>query len=465
MNIKPNTKAAYQLLHNGILAFAHAEETGMRIDVDYCQEEKEHLTRKIKRLERKFKETKFYKHWEHVAKNKVNMYSNVQLSHFLYKVKKIKPVKLTNTSKQGATDEETLSQLGISEIDTLLEIRKLKKVRDTYLDAFLREQVNGVLHPFFNLHTTRTYRSSSDSPNFQNIPIRDEEAMNICRRAFLPRPGYQLLDTDYSGIEVLIACCYTEDDKLIYDATEGDMHRDMAMELYMLDSLNKNHPGEKNLRQGAKNGFVFPEFYGSYYENCAPNLLAWAKTGTLHNGISALEHLDNKGLIALDGKGEIKKFDKFVEHVKDVEEQFWNVRYKKYTRWKKRQWERYQRKGYIEMFTGFRCGGVMSRKQVINSPIQGTAFHCLLWSFIRLDMLQQAQDWDSRLIGQIHDDIVTDIHPKELQHVAKVIEQVTCEDLLEEWKWIIVPLKVEMDLCEIDQPWNTKRSWRHDEKN
>jgi hypothetical protein len=108
--------------------------------------------------------------------------------------------------------------------------------------------------------------------------------MQTCRRAIFPRPGHQILAVDFSAIEVRIACCYTEDEKLIYDTLHGDMHGDMAVELFKLDALDKKYPGEKNLRQGSKNGFVFPQFYGDYYGNCALNLLEWAKRGSLRDG-------------------------------------------------------------------------------------------------------------------------------------------------------------------------------------
>jgi DNA polymerase-1 len=461
MKIKATTKDAYQLLHDGALAFQRAEQVGMRIDVEYCKEKEGELTDEINKIEEKIKRSRFYSQWEKslAGKKKVNIDSNWQLAHFLYDVKGIKPAKLTASGEKGSTDEESLAQLGMSEIDMILRMRKLKKVRDTYLKSFVREQVDGVIHASMNLHLTRTYRPSMDSPNFQNIPIRDEEAMNICRQAVLPHKGHQLLETDYSGIEVLIACCYTHDEKLIYDATEGDMHRDMAIELYMLDGLNKSHKGEYNLRQGAKNGFVFPQFYGSYYENCAPDLLQWAEKGSLHDGTPALVHLSDKGLVKLDKSGKVKDAVKFTEHVQDVENEFWNVRYRTYTKWKKQMWKDYLENGYIKFLTGFEAGGVMNRKQVINTPIQGSAFHCLLWSFIEIDRIQRERKWQSRLLWQIHDSIIMDIEPKELEEASKTIEDITCHQLPKIWDWIIVPLEVETDLCEVDQPWNTKKGW------
>jgi DNA polymerase I len=460
MQANASRREAYQLIHEGILAFGRAERQGMRIDIDYCEKKKNFLTRKIKHLKTQLEETKFYRRWEHIYGAKTNIQSNLQLAKILYQVMKLTPPKQTSKGEQGSTDEESLLQLDVPELQKLLEIRKLTKVRDTYLDAFVREQVDGVLHTFFNLHTVKTYRSSSSDPNFQNVPKRDVESMRLCRQAIYPRPGHQLLAIDFSSAEVRVACCYTEDPKLIDDTLHGDMHGDMAIELYMLDGLDKHHAGEKNLRQGGKNSFVFPEFYGDYYGNCAVGLLRWAKMASLRDDTPALIHLSNKGLIQLDRNGEVKNSDKFLKHVQNVEDQFWNVRYKVYTKWKKKWWEDYQRRGYIEMFTGFKCGGVMTRNECLNIPIQGSAFHCLLWSFIRVDQIAyEEENWDSKPIGQIHDEMILDTHPEELEHVGKTVRRVTCEELPAHWKWIIIPMEVEADCCEVDGSWADKHSY------
>jgi len=81
----------------------------------------------------------------------------------------------------------------------LLEIRKLKKIKDTYLDSYLREQVDGIVHAFFNLNNVRSGRSGSSNPNLQNVPRRDEEAMHIVRRAIIPRKIISYLKPIFQG--------------------------------------------------------------------------------------------------------------------------------------------------------------------------------------------------------------------------------------------------------------------------
>ena len=214
MQVNPRTDEADTLFHEGTLALARAEMQGINLDIPYCERQKRLLTHKIDNLEEEFKQTTFFKHWEHSVKGVVNINSDTQLRHFLYDIKKYKIPKYTY-SGQGATDSEALSQLNIPELDILAQRDKLKRLRDVNIDGFLREQVNGVIHPFFNLHLAHSFRSSSNSPNFQNIPIRDEESMLVCRKALYPRKGHQILEADFKSIEVSINACINKDTNLL----------------------------------------------------------------------------------------------------------------------------------------------------------------------------------------------------------------------------------------------------------
>jgi len=461
MKYNPRTYEAYQLFHDGILALSRAEQAGIRVDLEYIDRKKDHLTRKIERLEERFKGSDFFKHWQHTVRGKVNINSNVQLAHFLYVIKKIKVEKET-ASGQGATDDEALQKMDIPELEDLLEIRKLKKVRDTYLDSFKREQVNGYIHPFFNLHLVKTYRSSSDSPNFQNIPARDEEAMNLVRKAIFPSVGNQLLEIDFSGLEVRIAACYHKDPALLKYIRDpkSDMHADMAKQIFLIKDFDKSVPSHYILRQAAKNGFVFPEFYGDYYGNCAISMACtwgklpqgdWEPEQGIEIGsfvpLFLSDHFISKGITSL---GE------FTMHVKKIENDFWGRRFPDYAEWKERWFKIYQKYGYVDLLTGFRCSGQMGRNDSINYPVQGAAFHCLLWSFIQVDKLILDKGLKSRLIGQIHDSMIIDADPSEVAFLAEAIRRITCEDLPNAWKWIIVPLDVDMAISPIDGSWADK---------
>lgn len=454
MKISATTRNAYILMHRGAQALARAERQGIRVDVPYCENKHAHLTRKIELMTKRVEESPLYARWRRVYRDRTNIDSNAQLAHVLYKVMGIEPPSLTS-SGQGATDEAALGRIkGVPELEWILEIRKLRKLRDTYLEAFMREQHDGYIHPFFNLHTVRTYRSSSDRPNFQNIPTRDKEAKRTTRRALLPRPGHQFIEADYSGIEVAIGACYHKDPvmlKYIKDP-HSDMHLDMARQIFMLPDLEKSFP---TLRQAAKNGFVFPQFYGDYYANNARHLSEWTKLplkGRYRSGQGVMTPGDVPMADHLMENG-IKGFKDLVDHLEGVERDFWGRRFAVYEQWKQSWVKDYQRRGYLDMYTGFRCSGIMKRNEVVNYPIQGSAFHCLLWSFIRLDEIARAEGWRSAPVCQIHDSILMDVWPPELEYVKQVVTRVTTVELAQAWPWIIVPLTIDIDEYGVDQPW------------
>jgi len=457
IKVRATTMDAYQLVHDGILALARAERQGIRLDYEYCKIKRKHLERKIEFYQKKIEDTKFYRRWNHIYGAKTNIYSNHQLSKILYKVLKIEPSKTTDTG-MGSTDEHTLSQIDIPELKLILQMRKLSKIKETYLGSFMREyNEDGCIHPSFDLHTVRTFRSSGSNPNFQNIPIRDDEAMKICRRAILPRPGHLLMEADFSALEVNVSQFYHKDPvmkKYLLDK-DSDMHLDMAKQIFMLDEMDRSLPAHKTLRNAAKNGFIFPQFYGDYYGNNAKSLADWAtlpqegrwKKGSgiqLPDGTHISDHFRGKG---------ITSFNSFLDHLQAVENDFWNRRFRKYHEWRKSQVARYRKKGYLKMLTGFECSGVMRRNEIINYPIQGTAFHCLLFTFIRLDEIMRQEKWDTKLIGQIHDSIIMDVDPDELDHVQETAHRIVREDLPAKWNWIIIPLEIEIDVYGIDKPW------------
>lgn len=456
MKIQATTADAYKLVHDGILALARAERQGIRIDTEYCEKKKKHLERKIEYLEKKLQKTKFYRRWHHIYGAKTNIHSNQQLARILYKAMKITPPKMTEKGEMGATDEDTLEKINIPELKTILQIRKLSKIKGTYLEAFIREETDGYIHPNYNLHIARTFRSSSSDPNFQNIPNRDKESQRICRRALFPRPGHMLIEADFSSIEVMISTCYHKDPTMLKYLKDknSDMHLDMAKQIFIFDKLDKSIPVHALLRQAAKNGFVFPQFYGDYYANNARGIADWVKLPQtrwkkgmgveLPDGSHISDHFIKKG---------VSSFDKFLDHMKAVEDHFWNKRFKVYNAWRKAWVEEYRERGYLKMHTGFTCSGPMRRNEIINYAIQGTAFHCLLFTLIRVDEIMQKENWDSKTIGQIHDSLIMDVNPDELSHIKEVLHRIVHEELPSAWNWIIVPLEIEIDTYGIDKSW------------
>jgi len=289
--------------------------------------------------------------------------------------------------------------------------------------------------------------------------VRNPELGKMVRRAFIPRPNGHLVEMDYSGIEVCIATCYHKDPRMIEyisDPTK-DLHRDMAMECFALPKSEMSNPTDeedkkriKQIRYCGKNMFVFPQFYGDWYRDCAASL--WHATEQmklkLRDGSSMRRHLAKKG---------IKNLSDFEEHLKKVEDFFWNKRFPTYNQWKKDWFRAYQKNGYLLTKTGFICQGQMRRNEIINYPVQGSAFHCLLQSliwFVRHDLKKRKMQ--AKVVGQIHDSIILDVLPDELSHVKETLYDVTTKKLPQTWKWIIVPLKIDIDEYGVDEPWLEK---------
>ena len=455
--VTATSQDAYNLFHQGTLVLSKAEQAGMRIDMKYCKRKKKELTKQIEEKEKEIYSSKFFKEWSRTTKEAPNIYSGKQLGTFLYKVKGLKPPHTTQ-SGGGATDEEALKQLKVKELLLIIEAKKLKKIRDTYLEAFTREAVDGFIHPSFNLNFVRTYRSSSQDPNFQNIPKRDKEAMKTVRDALFARKGNLLMEIDYSSIEVRIAACYHQDPTMLKYLRDpsSDMHGDMAEKIFKIE-MDSSKPELSFLRSATKNGFVFPQFYGDYYGNNAISLAKqWCgipsskwkggKGVTLPGGKHITDHLIEQGITGMNA---------FTDHLKHIEAHFWKERFPVYAAWKEELWSNYQKTGIIHSLTGFTYSGLMLRNEAINFPVQGSAFHCLLWSMIQINKIFRKKGLQSRIIGQIHDAIVFDIKPKEKNKVIKIARKVMVDDLMKQFPWIIVPIAVDVEATEPDEPWST----------
>jgi DNA polymerase I-like protein with 3'-5' exonuclease and polymerase domains len=474
--LNPATKEAYQLLHDGALALTRCEQWGMRVDVDYIKKQQYLIDDVIENLENEFKRTKFYKDWKKSVKGELNIYSDKQLGHFIYNVAGFKVEKRT-TKGNPSTDNEALQDLNIPDLEPYLQIGKYRTLKNTFLKGLERETVNGVMRPFFHLHLPVTYRGSSSDPNFQNQPKRDPEQMQIIRGAIYPSKGHQLMELDYSQIEVRVAAAYHQDPtmlKYIKDKTT-DMHRDMSQQIFMIKKW-KDEKDYAYLRNATKNSFVFPSFYGDYHVGFAKSFSSskWLKLPTYGkwkdtNGVKFKDEtiaahlikngIDHLGLPTYEN-GSIKtQASGFTKHLQEIEKHFWNKRFPVYNQWKEDFYQEYLEKGYFYNKTGFTFQGVMNKKDCINYPVQSSAFHVLLWSLIQAVKAMQTERWKTRIIGQIHDAIVFDLHPSERDHVINVMKCIMTNDVLQHWEWINVPLEIECELCPVNAPWSMKEKF------
>jgi len=412
----------------GIQALSHTNQTGMRIDHEMMEIQYKRLSKKIQRTETQLEQFDEFQKWE--KREPLNVMSDQQLKILLYEI-----LKYRKPEKGGLVDEAALTKIGTPFIGKLLQLKKMKKLRDTYLAQLQREAVGDLVHPFFNLHLVTTFRSSSDSPNFQNIPKRDKSAKAIIRSCIRPRPGNRLVEWDYKGVEVSVGCAYHKDQNMIKYVTDpkNDMHRDTVMDMLMMTKEQIT----PSIRHIGKNGFVFPAFYGSSAQEIAPNV--WGMLEPPEK-----EWLNKKGIMDLDD---------FTAHIEDVEKIFWGERFPQYSAWKRKTYNQYKKTGYVDLYTGFRCYGPMKYTEATNYPIQGSAFHCLLYTLINTQKKIAEISGRSCIIGQIHDAIVADIHPEDEETASAIIEEWGTRRIREEWDWINVPLVIEKEVSPVDGCW------------
>jgi len=467
-------REANLLTFEGSLALSDAQIHGVNIDELYYAEQRQSLSEKIDTLENLLLNGDVAQKFSRKMRKKLHIknkdFAASDLRVIFFDILGIKPTKLTGKAKQPAIDKEVLGDIDHDFARQIIERRKLVKMRDTYIASLIREvEHDGRIHPFYDLTTTRTLRSSSSDPNFQNIPNREEEDRLLIRSGIYPSQGRMIGAVDYGSIEVRILACCTRDPVLIdYILDEStDMHRDEAQKIFVVSEDWIDKKLLKNLRSWIKNQWVFPEFYGSYYVTCAKAIWDLCFGLEVRTGFTVYDHLMEEGVIDRNPRRKTKinrgskkltvtrQYADWENHIKLLEEDFWD-KYHVSREWQNEQTAFYQQHGYVELLTGHRRAEILNRNKIYNTPVQGTAFQCLLWSYTKLNSYARKK-WESDLFGQIHDEILFDIVPREKLEVLQKTEQVMCHDIRERYDWIIVPLVIEPELTPVDGAWYYKK--------
>jgi DNA polymerase I len=458
MKIIPSPEA-YDLLHQGALALSTVSNNGMPVDVGYIERMIPQLEKSIAKHEEWLKDDESWELWKSEYGRKSNLGSAEQLTHILYDVLGFEAPEDKTMSGKEKADADSLLDVGEPFTDTYVQWKYRIKCRDILANLLIYATC-GRVYPNFNLNIARSYRSSCTDPNLQNIPVRNPFHAKMIRSAFVPHPDYHIVEIDFSGVEVSVAACYHKDPVMIEYLLdpEKDMHRDMAAEIF------KCNPDQvdKKVRYIGKNGFVFPEFYGSYYIDRAKAIWKMAEMPDAYiEGVSPREWLGQCGVKErgyCNAKKEILE-GSFEEHIKEVERFFWEERFGVYGQWKKDAYTQYLERGHMDSFTGFVYEGNFRRNQVINFPVQGSAFHCLLWSVIQLER-KLRKGWKSRLIGQIHDSVIAEVHKDELDDYLHVAFDIMCNKAAKHFEdWLIVPLNVEAEVAPAGRSWHEKKEY------
>jgi len=365
---------------------AGMELEGIRLDKEFLKHLSVDLDRDIKKLEASIYE---------LAGETFNIASPKQLGDILFgKLKLVDKPKKTK-SGQFSTAEDVLTDYAKEHkiVRDILEYRGLAKLKSTYVDA-LPEQVEpstGRVHTDYMQTVAATGRLSSNNPNLQNIPIRTERGRQV-RKAFIPRnEDFQLLSADYSQIELRIIAALSEEDRMIEAFQKGeDIHASTAAKVF-------NVPIEEVTREQRGNAKTVN--FGIIY------------------GVSAFGLSNQTDLSRSEAKELIDTYYKTYPKLKQyISDQIHFAR----------------EHGYVQTVLGRRryLNDINSRNPVVrggaernavNAPIQGSAADIIKIAMIRIYEKMQKGHYRSKMLLQVHDELVFDIHKDEMEELKGLI--------------------------------------------
>lgn len=325
------------------------------------------------------------------AGEEFNVNSTVKLREILFEKLELTPQKKTKTgySTDAATLEKLLGEHPI--IEHLLAYREVEKLRSTYGEGLLTEiAADGRIHATFNQTVARTGRLSSDAPNLHNIPVRSELGREF-RKAFVPAKGYTLLIADYNQIELRCIAHLAEDPGLIGAFESGqDIHNATAARVFGVD------PTTVTIEQRSKAKMVS---YGLAY-----GMEAFGLAQRLGVPISEAQQILDAYFVAFPAVHDY------------MERTIAEAREKGYTE------TLFGRRRQIPELASdnFRIRQAGER-QAMNAGIQGLAADIFKVALIRLDRALDAGGSTSRLILQVHDEVICEVPPADLDAVTAIV--------------------------------------------
>ncbi|MEA2900897.1 MAG: polymerase [Actinomycetota bacterium] len=364
-----------------VRVLARMEAAGVRVDVELLRSIYDGLVAEGARLEEEIQE---------LAGERFLVNSTLQLRRVLFDQLGLQPQKKTKTG--FSTDAASLEKLrGLHPIiEPLLRYREVEKLRSTYGESLLAEVgPDGRIHATFNQTVARTGRLSSDRPNLHNIPIRTEEGRRI-RQAFLPTEGCRFLVADYNQIELRVIAHLAQDPGLIEAfATGQDIHKATAARLFSVD------PEEVTLGQRSKAKMVS---YGLAY-------------GMESFGLGQRLGIPTEEAALILGA----YFEAFPSVRAYMERTVVEARDRGYTETlfgRRRQIPELQSQNYRLRQAG--------ERQAMNAGIQGLAADIFKVALVRLDRALEQLGLASRLVLQVHDEVILEVPPSEEEGAAAI---------------------------------------------
>jgi DNA polymerase-1 len=392
-----------------INVLADMERSGVKLDQDDLKAITKNLREDIISLEKEI---------YLLAGTEFNISSPKQLGDILFiRLKLDDNARITKT-RQFITNEEILQRLTNRHpiVNKVLEYRGLKKLLSTYVETLplLIDKKSGRIHTSYNQAVASTGRLSSNNPNLQNIPVKDERGREI-RKAFIPEKGHIFLSADYSQIELRLMAHLSKDKSMIADFLSGnDIHAATAAKIFGVDIKDVS----REMRSKAKTA-NFGIIYG---------ISSFGLSERLTIGRKEAKELIDGYFNSYPG---VKFYmDESIKKARDL--------------------------GYVMTMFGRRryLRDIHSRNQVvrgnaernaINAPIQGSAADIIKIAMVRIYDKMKAENFLSKMILQVHDELIFEVEISELEKLKRmVIYEMSNAVKLD------VPLKVD---------WGTGNNW------
>ena len=363
------------------------EDEGVRIDVDALKQYSNDLSLQLAEIEKEI---------YNLAGCEFNIASPKQLGEILYDTLKITDKPPRTATKQYSTAEEVLKKLEDRHpiVPLILEYRSINKLVSTYLDVFpkLINSQTGRLHTIYNQTVTATGRLSSSNPNLQNIPIRTDRGREI-RKAFVARnDDYTILAADYSQIELRIIASLSHDQHMIESFSKHqDIHAATAAKIYHidLDSVSKEQ------RRNAKS-INFGIVYGISPFGLAEQLDIPRKEAAALIEEYFAQYPSIKQYI--DGNIEFAREHGYAQTLLGRRRYLYDINSRN---------------------TGLRQ---FAERNAVNMPIQGTSADMIKIAMIRIHRQLNELNMKTKMILQVHDELVFDVYKPELEQVKEIVK-------------------------------------------
>jgi DNA polymerase-1 len=394
-----------------IEVLADMERIGIRVDVDELRAMSDEVGKELEKLTAEIHE---------LAGVEFNINSPKQLGEILFEKMNLPSFRKTEKQRSASTKMEVLEELAIHfELPRkILDYRSLAKLKGTYIDALpaLVDPETGRIHTSFNQTVTATGRLSSSDPNLQNIPIRTDLGQRI-RAAFVAEPGWLLLSADYSQIELRVLAHLSGDPNLIEAFRQDeDIHERTARQVF--GEASGLSQAEQRRRAKiinfsivyGKTAFTLGKEFG------VPTREAQAFIDSYFEKYAGVRELLDKIVREAQLTGKVKTL--------------------------------FGRQRYIpEIGSRNRATREAARRVAVNAPIQGTAADLIKKAMVDLKRELTGRGLESRLLLQVHDELVLEVPEKEMEDSSRLVREV-----MEGCYPLAVPLRVDIE---------AGPTWRH----